>query len=760
MSKISNILVSADQMVRDAENQRIDLNGNVQVVFEDKYLFCHKATIDLATKQVIASGKASVLTPTMSIDGDRIELNYETGHGLIFNGFVQSGHVTFEGDIVRKVGDNEFEVENGHYTACKTCPPAWSFSGKRIRAEMGGYAYITQPIFRLAGFPFFWLPYLVLPLKSQRQSGLLFPVIGYTKPGGTEIAESYFWAIDPHRDMTFTLKNYSLRGWKGLVNYRFFADQDSYGEFNGAYINDKVFPSSGRLEGLGDKESIERWFLKYDQYYNLPGDFIQRTQLNLASDLQYIVDFDDEIRGYGASIPQIRDPALENRISLTKNTENWHASAESAFYINQLKANVKTDNDDAVHRMPEIQISLTEQNIGQSDFLGKIDLNYVNFSRNNFSFDDIAFDPASSIPKRFDPTPDGEFDFDGVDSADQIRAGQRLDLQPHLSYPLRVGPYIDLLPSVAYRYTGYAFGISDDPSIERHYVRTELSARTRFYGVFGTDSAEGSKYKHEITPEVTFSQIPTLEQPDHPFFGTSTDLPNFRSNQPITDDDFFSDSGLQFDYYDRILDRKVLRFSLTNTLTEKKWNDGIPSYNQVGLFRLSQNYDFIEAERGGSSTRPFSDIEAFFDVRLPYFVTNTLINYFPYHRVSNVLSRTRFINGANQFVEGRQFIEFNYNLRYVIGESLEVDEDNRTENIGLLIGAIFKYVNVYGQVNYSVVTSEMESWFYQFDLKPPGECWGLVFRHTQPLIGDPQIKFNFAYSFDGNKMTSVTDSIY
>lgn len=754
LSKVGDILVSADQMVRDSQTDRLDLNGSVQIIFQDKHLHAHKVTVDLKSKKFIASGLVSLLTPEMSIDGDRIEMDYVTGNGTIYNGFVRSGNVTFEGDIVRKVGSNEFEIESGSYTACKTCPPAWSFSGKLIKAEIGGYAYITQPFFRIANYPFFWLPYLILPLKSKRQTGFLFPGFGDSQKGGFFLSQSFFWAIDPHKDLTYKLTHFSKRGFKQLVNYRFFADTDSYGEFKGAYLKDKVFNESGRIDSeLKAEESIERWFIDYSQYFVLPGDLIQRTQINLVSDIEYITDFPGESDGYA-------EPALENRLSLTKNFQDWHLSSEAAININLLKANSKEDNDDAVHRLPDVLISMAEKELGDSGWLAKLNINYINFARNNFSFDDITFDSSAEVTKRFNPNRDGEFNFDGTNTRDQIRSGQRFDFQPEISRPFTVGPFLDVVPSFSFRHTSYDFGIGEDPSTERSYLRTELSTRTILDRVYGTEGEDSSRYKHEIIPELTFSYVPFLNQPDHPFFGVGSaeDLPNFRSDQPISDEDFFSDSGLQFDYFDRISDRKVLNYSLTNTLTKKRnyssEDDSGFSYQQIGLFRLSQSYDFIEAERTDQKPRPWSDIEALLNLRLEKFDTNTVVNYFPYHQVSNISSRVRVNNTRGDF------FQFIYSLRYIVGDDLDIDKSTRTENVSAATGYNHKYFNFYGQVDYSLTIQELTSWRYQIALKPPGECWGLIFNHSKTLGGEELKKFSFSYSFDGKTSTSIGDSVY
>lgn len=733
-------------MVRDTENNRLDLRGNVQVVFQNQHLYCKRATVDLNKKEVVASGEVSLISQTKIIEGDRVKMNYITGHGTIYNGFVRAGAMTFEGKVIHKVGEKDFNVEDGYYTACKSCPAAWSFTGSKINAEIGGYAYITSPVFRFAEYPFFWLPYLIVPLKSKRQTGFLFPTFGGTKSGGTEYGESFFWAVNDHKDFTFTLKNYSSRGPKLLVNHRFFMDTNSYGELDMAYINDKVFPSDPRLEGFSNEESIERWFLKYFHYYNLPGGFIQRTKLNLVSDLKYPFDFNDETEGHG-------EPALENRMSLTKNTENWHSHLEAAYYINMLKTNVKEGNDDAVHRFPEIQVNLTEKEIGRSGFLFSLNTNYTNFARNNLAYDDIVFESGGSVPKRFNSDQDGEFNFDGVTSADQIRSGQRLMVQPKVSYPFKLGSVVDFLPSVSYFDSTYQFDVGDERSARRNYVRTSLSARANFNRVYESNIKKQERIKHEIIPEIQLTHIPISSLSDHAFLGSTDEFENIRSDQPISDEDFYSDSGIQFDYFDRIEDRKLATFLLSNRLTEKTWRQGVVHYRQLALMRISQSYDFLEAEQGGNDARPWSDIEALLDFRFNNFQTNTLINHYPYHKVTNINSRVRIRKRRN-------YVDFIYSRHFNIGENTNIDPATRSENLQVRLAYISTYLDLIGETSYNLVSKELLSWTYQVNLKPPGDCWGFVFRHQQILGGEAIFNFSFAYSFDGKKAVSINDQMF
>ncbi|MDX9732358.1 MAG: LPS assembly protein LptD, partial [Bdellovibrionales bacterium] len=487
----SPILISATTMFGDSEKQTIELVGDVQITFEGQTLRCDRALLNKETGQLIAEGNLILASPTTYVEGTRAELSYEDNTGLIFEGFVKSGQVLFEGKVLRKTGKDTYEAERATYTACTTCPPAWSFSGSRIDAEMGAYAHIRSAWFYLGGIRFFWFPYLVVPLKSERQTGFLFPL--YEIDGDSfAIGLPFFWAISRSQDATLTTKHYSRRGWKALLNYRYLLSEESSGELNaGGFIQDRHFSVDSQPPSQSGNERSGRWFIQHDQLYNLPGGFINRAKLALVSDLRYPRDFPEEILGAG-------EPALENRLSLTKNSESLHSSIEAAYYVNLLKHDPLENNSDSVHRFPELRHSGTDRSILGSRFFLKWDFNYINFAREDFSYDDVVANTGGP-PKEIDRSR-GDINHAGSGvfnpETDVIRAGQRLDLRPELSAPFRIGPYLDVLPSIQMRYTQYSFNVTTpagnafDPMPTRHYIRGRLAIRTQLSRVYDLGSED------------------------------------------------------------------------------------------------------------------------------------------------------------------------------------------------------------------------------------------------------------------------------
>lgn len=757
-------------MLRDHEKELIELNGNVQIVRGDQHISSQRAMIHLRSKKVELFGNVVVSTPTQMLMGEEILLDYETATGLIKNGYVKAGQVMFEGDLIHKTGDDEFFVSDAVYTSCTNCPSTWSFSGQQIRAELGGYAYIKNSVMSIGGVPVLWLPYLIVPLKSDRQTGLLTPTFGSTKDGGVEYTQPYFWAIDRSSDTTLTMKNFAKRKLMGMANYRYVLSESSLGEFDTALIRDEVFmkPDSNFKNFHPEQSDFHRWYLYYQHYLNMDDGWTQRMTLQNASDLRYMRDFEKETNERNLS-----DPALENRVSFSKNSDRYHFTFDSSYYVNLLRADPLANNNDAVHRLPEMTLSKTPERILDTPFLFSWDLNYVNFARSFKGYDDLmeitladgitkvrvptsttSSDAAALEKEKCDDDPNCRYLYDGkYDSAtDLIRTGQRIDIKPTINANFRIADSLDLIPRITYRDTHYFFPVGEDNEVTRRYLKTELTSKFSVSRVYGDDIPQSVRYKHLIEPEVTYSNIPWLDLQDHPFFPRkATVSPSDGTATPVSDGDLTGDMGIQYDENDRILDRNLVTFGLTNRLIQRLWGGDSNQYRQVVRFKLSQSYNLTsEATRNGQNR--WSDLAGVLTVNFDNIETNTNLNYFPDQNVTNIKTRTAFLNDRGQFIE----IGLDRSYTIVQGKRIDkVDERNRLEDVSLGLGFSSSHLNFAGQFVYdanwkhSENKSQIKSWGYIAQLKPPGDCWQVNITHGQKTGGDTRFDVGFEYNFDG-----------
>ncbi len=770
-SVTDGVLINADNMFRDVVSKQLKLSGNVQVVFKGQHLSCDKALVDLKKEQITAEGHVILSNERVHVEGDRIVFNYKTNTGYIYNGFVQSGQVVFQGDVVEKTGEDHYLASNATYTACETCPPGWSFSGRKIDAEIGGYARIQRPVFRVGGVPILILPSLIVPLKSARQSGLLVPSMDFSKKGGVALSAIYFWAINRSQDVTLTAKWYKLRGFKAIEDYRYVLAKDSYGHLQSAWMSDR-----GLQNDLHATHSIDRWFVNYDHIYDLPEDYVQRADLRLISDLRYARDFPEEVVGHG-------DPALENKASITKLTDNNYASAEVDVYTNLLRADPFAHNESAVHRFPELRYSLKDQELGETGALVAMNLDYVNFARAGYNYDDLrkcddatdttvdrpkCYAAYARVPYGYDKftgdTPksvmarDGRMDR-GADNTflDLFRTGERLDIQPTVSYPFHLAHKFDFLPSVTYRETQYRFdppataelGAGNEPGFNRtaarRYVQTDLLAKTEFTGIFGDqNNPKSDRWKHSLEPQLGYSQIPWMRKPDHPFFGDYKGLQNSRQFEPISDSDLGNPrTGVQFDYNDRTYEKRVVNFALNNRLTKKTWLNSSPDYRTAILFNISQAYDFKEAARQDSPPHPWTSIDSLLNVRFEHFETYTTASYNGYANKTNTSSRVR-VSATT-----KTFGEVSYTQNFLLNDDYTLTANGETRNIGIGGGFITQYFEAAGEVAISDITHKIQSWSYGLNIRPPGNCWVIRVDHRQVLGGDAQIRASLNFDFGG-----------
>lgn len=758
MSSGESVTVSAQNYSGDLERGVSELSGNVRILYKDQVLKADKVTLFQKDEVIDAYGHVLLTSPQTFVAADHAVINYATNTGWFENGYLRSGQVTFEGKMIRKTGPEAYSADRAYYTACTTCPTAWTFSGSHIDAELGGYTYIKNSVLEVGGLPILWLPYLIVPLKSERQSGLLSPSLGVSADSAV-FELPFFWAISRSQDATFTLKNYSKRGPKALVNHRYVLSPTSMGELNTAYIDD-LNPQSRDVRA-------SRWFMAYQHSFDLPNGIQQKTKINLVSDLRYPREFSDEIAGLG-------DTALENRVSLTKNTERMHNSLDMSYYINQLKRNPTADNRDAVHRFPEIKSSLTNRRLFDSNWFFNLNTNYVNFAREDYSYDDVENTTGGTFPSKIiNPNRSGVAVSTGANQPDLgvfsrekdiVRAGQRFDINPEISRPFQIGDRIDVLPSASLRAQQYSFNLTLPPNQtfdtqpSRQYVRTKVSMKTRFNRVFGHGNSEEKPrlLKHEIEPELIVAQVPWLAQTDSPFWGRTSSIPVFLDQQPISDADFLNTStsgsgrGIQFDTNDWVTSRDYVRFSINNKFIRKEWSADEPSYRQVASLKFSQGYDINEGRRGENEVRfPWSDFSTLLDVRLDHIDANALFRYFPHHKRMNSSSRVRFKDLSSNF------FELSYAQSYLITQNISDSDQKPSEALGLGAGLESKYVGFVGGLayepdNFQTLSFNLRSWNAVLKVRPPGNCIGIS-ATINYNIGDPSpsYSFKFDYNFGG-----------
>ena len=153
-------------------------------------------------------------------------------------------YLHLEGQRLTRVAGNDYAARNALFTPCR-CErdeaPAWAFRADEAVAQIGGYADLHHAVMEIKGIPVLYLPEVRLPLKDQRQSGLLMPTAGYEVRSGNTFTLPVFFDLGPSSDATITTDVYENRGTRLGAEYRLQQRQFSGWDLHLEGIRDRLW---------------------------------------------------------------------------------------------------------------------------------------------------------------------------------------------------------------------------------------------------------------------------------------------------------------------------------------------------------------------------------------------------------------------------------------------------------------------------------------------------------------------------------------
>lgn len=176
----------------------------------------------------------------------------------------QIGYFVIEGETIKRLTEDRFYAKRAFFTPC-FCQadetPPWGFRAEEIHAQGEAYADLYHPILEIKGIPVLYLPFLKIPMKSQRQSGFLLPSFTHSKTNGSMYSQPVFFALNEINDATLTTDFIENRGLRLGLEYRIQSKQYSGWEFQFETIRDRLWlnqKEKRKLLAEDFKQGLER----------------------------------------------------------------------------------------------------------------------------------------------------------------------------------------------------------------------------------------------------------------------------------------------------------------------------------------------------------------------------------------------------------------------------------------------------------------------------------------------------------------------
>lgn len=327
---------AADKADFDRDSGIAVLEGSVEIIQEGRKLQADKVVYYLKDDVAVADGNVIIT----EVNGDvyhaqSVEMADKMRRALVKTIFVEMT----DGSRIwaasgRKHEDNQYSLEDARYTACKACEenperrPPWQIKASDVRwLQDEQRVEYKNAWFEAGGVPFFYTPYFSHPDGTvEQKSGILAPQAGWNSDLGAFYSQSYYWAISPSMDMTFTAMAMTdqmplLRQETRLHMGNLYFESDASGTYSKRIVED----------GQGQNVKTDnkwRGHLFANGGWDINSLWRARANIEVASDRQYL-------RQYGISDENIltsdiyaerfegRDYALIKGMAFQDLRQNW-----------------------------------------------------------------------------------------------------------------------------------------------------------------------------------------------------------------------------------------------------------------------------------------------------------------------------------------------------------------------------------------------------------------------------------------------------
>lgn len=766
-----NVQVLSDKAYRKSKENRFEAVGNVIITQANNSIYGEKATLSFQTGETEVVGNVRYVGDEMTMYGSRLDYNFNSKRLDVYNARVLSDNYVVLGRQLSRIGPNEIFGMDAEYTTCRDCPESWSIFGKEVRITVGEYIRIKHAYIKVKGVIVMYIPYIVLPIKKSRETGVLFPSFGLNLDEGARFQLPFFWNISPHTDLTLTPSYFGNRGFGSQFEFRQVLKDGLWYKADALATNDGIYlPGKDDRDKSGTQEF--RYLGQWEHHYFGGLNFNHHLVYNKNRDFDFIRDYqffaNDKVLG--------PDLGLETFFEYRRDL--FYAGVEAGWRENQLFREARDFDNRYVQILPKINLGLNPLHLLQTDLPGLsrvtfgVDLDYTIFKQNKV--EELSF----------------------------IRNANRINAVPYLQWNFgQLGP-VSAQTKARLDYQYYTF-----PNLQRDtwFRKSGLIYETEFSLVF--DKIFGLAYQQEIPSEYVVKKekknkdeekgqkekgfdagkiigtLPSLGEAGKESFKVTRNSYRHRQNfllkhfflsdqQTAGNNDFFNqvqqDNG-QFDPTDTIRSREFLANNLTSRTTlplnntlELQWNNSLIrkvskstnllsdrttlrenfDYSLIGYFNVSQGYDFYRE-------RDLLGRELSFKEKLTRLFVNTGFNL---NRTSISLQEYYFYESDEHIANLGVTQSFDRGslggaLRY---NSFRVPVDKfLSTNASLQLSDLF---TVQAAWEYDIQEKRSNQSRYGLTYTPYNNCWMLQLDYLK-TIAEKRFSFNFLINFNNGFMS-------
>jgi lipopolysaccharide assembly outer membrane protein LptD (OstA) len=591
--------LTADALHYDMERELYIGRGDVTIRQAGRTLRSDWVAFNRQTGVGVASGSVELVEGGDIVRADFVHFELDTIQGVVHGGTLESESTRFRASAARiaKTGALTYSFRDGSFTTCRCPDPEdtdpWELRSEEAELEVEGYATARNTTFDIFGVPVAWIPWMVFPVKTERQTGLLFPELSFGSFSGFEIGQPFFWAPRDEVGVVLTPRWSAERGFGGAGLFEYAFDERSGGEALAAYYRDEEIDAKTPDEPFGRN----RWSASGAH------DLFGPTGLRLQTD--YAFASDNEVPFDFRELEDSRsDRFLESHATVSNAFGGLGrvGARAGATFADDLQSPDDLDRDRfLLQRWPTAHVDLLAGGVPGVPFVvPSLEVDYAWFEARDRAEDELPGAVAGprglfldtgidALPNAREPGPSpdphrDDFAFFGGSEGDGryqegeplADRGHRLLLHPKLAMPFDWHG-ISLVPEVGWHQTLYDTRLRDFR--QRGFATTRVDLSTRLRRSFGG-------VVHVLEPRAGYALAYTRSQERNSLLVPATAAPQDRLRALDLD-------AVTRDDADRIARANRATAGFDNRLYRKR-GDGDAGLDLLADFRLLTLYDIEE----------------------------------------------------------------------------------------------------------------------------------------------------------------------
>ena len=770
-----DIQILSDKAYRRTSKSEYIAVGNVVIVHGTDMLYGEKASLKYGKGSLNVEGNVRYVGGGITFYGTSLFYNFEKSNLRVKDARIIADNYVVWGEVISMPKKGLVNAINAEYSTCRDCPESWSIFGKSIKITLGQYIRIKEAYIKVNGVTVLYVPYIILPIKKKRESGLLFPSFSFPSGEGVQYRQPWFWNISQSMDMTFTPSFYGLRGNGTEVQLRKVFGHRNWLEFDTILIRDQIFNGDGSKNGNGEIE--KRAFYEWEHHFSLGENLNHHLHYTNGTDLDLLKDFDFFTEEKTISPEWGGSTFLEFRNSF------FETSIEGHFYRNQLMNSPFEFDETFIQILPQLNFST-------------IPINLWNISSSLFKNMNIGFESDLKVFKQ-----------NHFKEASYIRNASRLNSSPYIDMTFfRKGPF-DFTSRVTWDRQDYIFPYEkEEKTFSKDGFVFESSMSFELEKIFGLayeeklplNQLDVEKYRNFRKES---KRKKTSDKGSRGLIGEFPSSENYYKNKDIsikkdsykhsqmflfnhyylTDQNYkgsqkflnqISSSEGVFDHIDFLKTKKYLNAQLSPDTSLPKENTLEVQWNHSVIRKSVKSYQPFRDGRSLRDNFNFSEV-AYLNVSqgIDFTVTD--------EKLLNRLTRL-YVNGGTTFDETGttlSFSEYYFFSDNFKGHQFRVDveqnvwlgnvsfgwEQNTVNGLepARNLNASFSFSpadiwSFYGALHWDLQEKINELSLFQVSYKPRNNCWRLIWGYKDDQASK-KFLFNFLVNFNDNNFTSLSD---